>query len=483
MDGKFKEDMPEDTMLDKWPKLLDLQVKLPDPGETAALVEMRTMCPGKPATQEEIEEACRETPFRTPSWKGNSAKTDIPQRVLAPAEVKVINNTYLKLNAAFLAKRQGQDAGEAIAEAEQNLTSQNLKAQELLVEFRREMHTGIGELKGMVQKKSKKNAEEYWYIQAVDGAYYKHESGYHHEVADLNVTGSRYDMVAIVNKNADGTWAYRGKCGIKATPAEEFESDPVCDQKRVTVNTGKNRGKTGVVVAEPKPAPCTELGGDTDVFKVLLDGRKQKSSFTRTQLTFLDASQPETIAAAPSAPAIAKGRKRATPGRGATAKGKRGAPKGRGKRPQAEKAPPGLTEETVPCEEPKDSTSDGGTASASIPTTLAQPPESASAVRVAERTPSTESEQKEGGPARAQKRPRVHASLPPDSDTESAKKPDPLVKKRIVDEESVETSDSDEQVVKPQPAPQVLRTQRLRPCQFSLFPKPVDRGCVPLAVA
>ena len=36
-DGKFKEDMPEGILLEKWPKFLDLQVKLPEPGETDTL--------------------------------------------------------------------------------------------------------------------------------------------------------------------------------------------------------------------------------------------------------------------------------------------------------------------------------------------------------------------------------------------------------------------------------------------------------------
>ena len=44
-DCKFKDDMPEGMVLDRWPKFLDLQVKLPDPGEPAALVDMKTMCP------------------------------------------------------------------------------------------------------------------------------------------------------------------------------------------------------------------------------------------------------------------------------------------------------------------------------------------------------------------------------------------------------------------------------------------------------
>ena len=59
----------------------------------------------------------------------------------------------------------------------------------------------------------------------------------------------------------------------------------------------------------------------------------------------------------------------------------------------------------------------------------------------------------------------------------------PDMKKPTVEEESVESSESDEQVVKTQPPPQVLRTRRLKPCQFALFPTPMDMGCVPVAVA
>ena len=40
--------------LGKWPKFVDLRVELPDLGEPAALVEMRTMCPGRAATLQEV---------------------------------------------------------------------------------------------------------------------------------------------------------------------------------------------------------------------------------------------------------------------------------------------------------------------------------------------------------------------------------------------------------------------------------------------
>ena len=64
--SKYNDEIKEPGLLSRWPKFLDLQVKLPDPGETAALMEMRKMCPGKPATLEEIKEISRETPFQTP---------------------------------------------------------------------------------------------------------------------------------------------------------------------------------------------------------------------------------------------------------------------------------------------------------------------------------------------------------------------------------------------------------------------------------
>ena len=149
--------IPEDKLVDeKWPEFLDLQVKLPEPGEAVALVEMRKMCPGKAATLAEIEEASRETHFRTPHWKGKAADTDILERVLSPAEVDAINRKYLELDAAFLAKRQGQAAGEAIAEAEQNTTAQILKAQELIVEVRREMNAGFTEIKGLEEEETRR---------------------------------------------------------------------------------------------------------------------------------------------------------------------------------------------------------------------------------------------------------------------------------------------------------------------------------------
>ena len=116
-DGKFKGDLPNDLVLEKWLKFLDLQAKLPNPGETAALAEMRKMCPGQPATLQEIEEIRWETHFRTPYWKGKAADTDIPERVLSLAEVDVISCKYLELDVGFIARRRGRDADAAIAAA------------------------------------------------------------------------------------------------------------------------------------------------------------------------------------------------------------------------------------------------------------------------------------------------------------------------------------------------------------------------------
>ena len=45
-DSKYKREIKELGLLSRWPKFLGLQVKLPDPGETAALMEMRKMRPG-----------------------------------------------------------------------------------------------------------------------------------------------------------------------------------------------------------------------------------------------------------------------------------------------------------------------------------------------------------------------------------------------------------------------------------------------------
>ena len=103
--SNYKEDIKEKDLLARWPKFLDLQVKLPDPGEAATLVEMRKMRPGKAASKEDIEGVCWERLFRTPKWLGRRAGTDIPGRVLSPAEVHGINDKYLKLNAAMLKRK------------------------------------------------------------------------------------------------------------------------------------------------------------------------------------------------------------------------------------------------------------------------------------------------------------------------------------------------------------------------------------------
>ena len=85
----------------------DMQCRGPRPVSTCA----SRVSNSPAATLEEIEEACRETPFHTPLWKGRTPDTDIPERTLEPAEVDVINKKYLELKAAFDAKRQSQSAG------------------------------------------------------------------------------------------------------------------------------------------------------------------------------------------------------------------------------------------------------------------------------------------------------------------------------------------------------------------------------------
>ena len=78
------------------------------------------------------------------------------------------------------------------------------------------------------------------------------------------------------------------------------------------MSEGRNRGKTGVIVGEPKVGLGAELGSESDVFKVLLDGRRQKATVTRKQFTFQDDIQlePEVVAGAQSAPAKSQGKGR-----------------------------------------------------------------------------------------------------------------------------------------------------------------------------
>ena len=116
--SSYKEELKEKDLLKRWPMFLDLQTKRKGHGAQQALREMQSMRPGKDATEEEVGEVSREMSFRTPCWQGKTAGTDIPERVLSPAEVYVINCKYLELNAAFQ-RRVAID--EATDEAEQNL--------------------------------------------------------------------------------------------------------------------------------------------------------------------------------------------------------------------------------------------------------------------------------------------------------------------------------------------------------------------------
>ena len=436
-ENKFTKPVGEHGLLSRWPKFLDLQVKLPDPGELAALVEMREMCPGKPATLEEIAAMCEETPYRTPFWKGQTPKTDIPERDLSPAEVEVINNTYLELNAAFLAKRQGQAAGEAIVDAEQNITKQNMKAQAMLAEVRRDINVGFSDLKGMVRKK--RHAEEYWYIPAMDGTHYKHEPSYHHELGHLDAT-ERFAKVAVLSKNTDGTWAYRCHTGIGVAPASAFQADPTCEGIQVTVNQGRNRGKTGVIAGEPKAPPGRELGGDTDVFKVLLDGGKQKSSFKRDQLAFQDDHDAPPEADMPSGPvALVKGGKGKARAKGAGAKGAKSqgaTSKGRGKRAKQTPIAKACANNTGVADES---------------TSPASPQELAAAQKTS--APGSDEERRKRAPQAGKRR-------VPDTDSESGARMS-VAKKAALDEESVSTDNSD--VEARAPPPPVLKTRR-SPC-------------------
>ena len=127
-----------------------------------------------------------------------------------------------------------------------------------------------------ILQKKKNHTEEYLFIQAADGAYYKHESGYYNEVGDLGVT-ERFDKVYIVNKNVDGTWAYRCKYGIKSASEHDFESDPVCGKKKVTVDTWdlKSWGMLAWSWASPKQLLALSSGRTRTYSKLSLTGRSR----------------------------------------------------------------------------------------------------------------------------------------------------------------------------------------------------------------
>ena len=121
---RYKESIKEPGLLERWPKFLQLQFDLPTPTKSEALAQMAAMCPGKPASLEEIADIIEQTPYKTPGWKGTKESTDIEPRILSPEEVYVINKKYLELQTAFMAERKGQGASEAVADAEQNLATQ-----------------------------------------------------------------------------------------------------------------------------------------------------------------------------------------------------------------------------------------------------------------------------------------------------------------------------------------------------------------------
>ena len=163
MDRKLKEDMPESMLLKKWPQLLDHQIKLPEPPNNVALDEMRKVCPGKPATLEEIEEISQETPFQTPFWKGNTTDTNIPERSLSPAEVNVINRKYLELKATFDAMRARQSTKDSVHRVEDVLVQLGMAHQKQVMDAVVQVQAGVETLTAKVdlglQKKGGKKPE------------------------------------------------------------------------------------------------------------------------------------------------------------------------------------------------------------------------------------------------------------------------------------------------------------------------------------
>ena len=172
-------------------------------------------------------------------------------------------------------------------------------------------------------------------------------------------------------------------------------------------------GNNGVIVGKPTASPGTELGGDTDSFEVLIDGRKQKSTFTRKQLAFPDDRDAPPEAAMPSAPAArAKGGKGKAREKGA--KSKAATSKGRGKRGKHAPIPKACANDIGVADE---------STSAASPLQLAQ---------------KTSARSDEEGRKRA---PQAGKRRVPDADVSGARMS--VAKKAASDEESVSTEDSD----------------------------------------
>ena len=125
--SKFEEDMPLGTLVEKWPKFLALlPAQLPG-GTGEALAMMRAMCPGKQLTLEELKRECDEkgVSFCTPFVRlRGKATQDLQPRTLVADEVHVINETYLDMRKAFADDKKVQDAGAAVADAQQDLSGQ-----------------------------------------------------------------------------------------------------------------------------------------------------------------------------------------------------------------------------------------------------------------------------------------------------------------------------------------------------------------------
>ena len=129
--SKSREDLKEPGLLSRWPKFLQLEMKLPKPSPTEVLANMRLMCPCEPVTNEEIAAIIEEKgPFKTPEWQDQSETTRIPPRVLSIAEVEVINKVYLDLKDELRKKRQEQTVGQALGDIEHDLAAQASAAEE-----------------------------------------------------------------------------------------------------------------------------------------------------------------------------------------------------------------------------------------------------------------------------------------------------------------------------------------------------------------
>ena len=121
--SKFKDDLDDNALKDRWPKLLKVRMELAGSEASKVLAEIALLCPAKVATLDDIEQICQENDFTMPPpktynvSKGSEdlvAIEDKKPRVLKPFEVHIINCEFLKYRDDFLKKRVGQDANMAL---------------------------------------------------------------------------------------------------------------------------------------------------------------------------------------------------------------------------------------------------------------------------------------------------------------------------------------------------------------------------------